>query len=84
MNGPDALAVGVRAPSLRSVAVASPSATSVIRPVAPILMSAGIVSSGGNSSLVGSVPAAYSSALVNPSPSRSPSASEASFGSKPY
>ena len=48
-----------------------------------MLMSAGIVNAGGNSSLVGSVPAAYSSALVKPSPSKSVSASVASSGSRP-
>ena len=84
LNGPVALGVGDSSPSFKSTADAVPMGTSVMRPDAPMLISAGIVSSGGNSSLVGSVPASYSSRLVNPSPSRSPLASEASFGSKPY
>ena len=83
LNGPVALGVGDRAPSLLSTAEASPKATSVMRPVAAILISAGIVSSGGSSSLLGSVPPAYSSRLLMPSPSASPEASEASSGSKP-
>ena len=84
LNGPVALGDGESSPSFKSTAVAVPISTSVILPVAPMLISAGIVSSGGNSSLVGSVPASYSSRLVNPSPSKSPLASEGSFGSNPY
>ena len=83
LNGPAALAVGVNSPSFWSTAEATPRSTAVIRPVAAMLMSAGIVNTGGNSSLVGSVPAAYSSAFVKPSPSKSVTASVASFGSKP-